>query len=375
MRFSLAWRNMVHNRVRTLVMLAGMGFSILLLFMQIGFYNACKLNSTMIYDMFQFDAVLLAPNYVFIDDAGDMPLRRAKTALSVPGVRSAIPLFMSAAQLRHPVTGEKKDIFAMGVDIEAAPFKNRLTNKSLGVLKAEDSGLIDRKSTLDYGPLPIGASTELNGKRIRILGDFSNGAGFISGGSVIVSDLTFSRALGVSTKRPNAVLIRFTPGGDHQAALSGLRAALSGDVQVLTLKDLKERERHFFMSVNPIGVMFSSGAVIAFLVGAVILYQILSSEVLHHLREYATLKAMGYTGQDLKMVVMAQGLLMTAAAFIPSTGLASLVYRMLRSTVQIPVYMTPELLVFIFTASLAMSGVSGLLAVRRIQAADPAELF
>ena len=375
MRFQLAWRNMMHNKVRTLVLLSGMGFSILLLFMQVGFYNACKINSTMIYSMFRFDAILLAPQYVFIDDAGDLPLRRAKTALSVPGVASAIPLFLSTALLRHPVTGETNAIFTIGVDIDAAPFKEPAKNQSLSVLKIADSALMDRKSALDYGPLPKGTWTELNNHRLRILGDFFNGAGFISGGAVIMSDETFSRIIGTSVYTPNAVLLNFSPGAAAKSILENLKTRLKGDVQVMTRQELERRERRFFMTINPIGVMFTSGAVIAFLVGAVILYQILSTEVIHHLREYATLKAMGYTGQDLKFVVMSQGLLMTAAGFIPAAALAAFLYKILRDTVLIPVHMTVGLLLFIFSASLFMSGISGLLAVRRIQTADPAELF
>lgn len=375
MRFHLAWRNLVHKQVRTLVLLSGMGFSILLLFMQVGFYNACKINSTMIYDMFRFDAVLLAPQYVFIDDAGTLPLRRAKSALSVPGVTSASPLFLSSAELRHPVTGEKNAIFTVGVDLDTVPFMNPENSSNLSVLTIEDAALMDRRSTLDYGPLPVGAQTELNGHRIRILGDIYNGAGFISGATLMVSDDAFARLVGTPVQSPNAVLLTFSPDADPAEVLARLKENLTGDVQVLTREALKRRERRFFMSLNPIGVMFTSGAVIAFLVGAVILYQILSTEVTHHLREYATLKAMGYTGRDLKGVVMAQGLLMTAAGFVPSAVLASVLYKMLRDTVLIPVHMTPGLLVFIFTASLLMSGISGLLAVQRIQRADPAELF
>lgn len=375
MRFLLAWRNMIHNRTRTLVLLSGMGFSILLLFMQVGFYNACQINSFMIYDMFGFNAVMLAPYYVFIDDAGTLPLYRAKIALSVPGVASATPLFLSSALLRNPGTGETDKILALGIDIDTAPFldpdKNRLVEK----LKPLDSALMDRKVTLNYGNLPVGAYTELDGSRIKISGEYTHGAGFIAGGSIILSDESFCKVKKTSVWSPNVVLLSFSPGADPQKVLSRLKEKLSEDVQVMTRKELEQRERHFFMAVNPIGVMFSSGAVIAFLVGAVILYQILASEVMHHLREYATLKAMGYTGRDLKVVVMAQGLLMTAAGFIPSAAIAVYLYKLVRDIVQVPLFMTPDLLGFIFSASLAMTAVSGLLAVRRIESADPAELF
>ena len=313
--------------------------------------------------------------YVFIDDAGNLPLRRAQSALSVPGVASAAPLFLSSAALRHPVTGDTNAIFTVGVDLDTVSFQNPENHNRLSVLTIEDSALMDRRSTLNYGPLPIGAQTELNGHRIRIRGDIYNGAGFISGAILMVSAETFSRIIGTSVRSPNAVLLNFSPDADPDAVLTRLKDNLTGDVQVLTRNALQRRERHFFMSVNPIGIMFTSGAVIAFLVGAVILYQILSSEVIHHLREYATLKSMGYTNQDLKGVVMAQGLLMTVAGFIPSALLASVLYKMLRDTVLIPVHMTPGLLMFILTTSLIMSGLSGQLAVQRIQRVDPAELF
>lgn len=375
MTLLLAWRNMMHNRARTLVLLSGMGFSILLLFMQMGFYNACKINSFMIYDMFRFDAVLLAPYYVFIDDAGTLPLYRAAMAESVPGVASAAPLFLSTAMLRNPDTGDKEAVMALGVDIDSAPFRDPGLNQGLSRLKPRDSALMDRKVTLDYGDLPVGAHTELDNRRIRISGEYINGAGFIAGGSIILRDESFCRIFGGSTRSPNAVLLQFSPDADPGIVMPRLKEKLTGDVQILAREELAQRERRFFMSINPIGVMFTSGAVVAFLVGAVILYQILVSEVIHHLREYATLKAMGYTGRDLKVVVMAQGLLMTVAGFIPAAGIAVYLYEVVREIVQVPLFMTPDLLVFIFLASLAMTAVSGLLAVRRIETADPAELF
>ncbi len=375
MRFLLAWRNMIHDRTRTLVLLSGMGFSILLLFMQVGFFNACQINSFMIYDMFGFNAVMLAPYYVFIDDAGTLPLYRAEMAESVPGVASARPLFLSSARLRNPGTGEEEKILAIGVDIDTAPFIDPDKNQLLGKLKPLDSALMDRKVTLDYGALPVGAYTELDSRRIKISGEYTHGAGFIAGSSIILSNESFCKIINRSIRSPNAVLLNFSPDADPKAVLSRLKEKLPADVQVMTRKELQHREQHFFMAVNPIGVMFSSGAVIAFLVGAVILYQILASEVMHHLREYATLKAMGYTSRDLKVVVMAQGLLMTAAGFIPSAAIAVYLYKLVQDIVQVPLFMTPDLLGFIFSASLAMTAVSGLLAVRRIESADPAELF
>jgi len=129
------------------------------------------------------------------------------------------------------------------------------------------------------------------------------------------------------------------------------------------------------MKIRPVGVMFTSGVVISFLVGAVILYQILMSEVMSHMKEYATLKAMGYTPKKLPFIVMEEALLLVSFGFIPAMLFAWPMYYFLRDSINLPIHMTFGRIVGVFILSFIMSTIAVLLSVRKVNVSDPADLF
>ena len=59
--YSLAYRNLIHSKVRSLVAIAGIGFAVTLLLMQLGFLNSVSLSATLIYDTLDFDILLELP--------------------------------------------------------------------------------------------------------------------------------------------------------------------------------------------------------------------------------------------------------------------------------------------------------------------------
>jgi putative ABC transport system permease protein len=235
---------------------------------------------------------------------------------------------------------------------------------------------MDQASSRIYGPRTVGSETEIHGHRVRVVGEYRHGAGFIASGSMVVSDRTFARISDFGdVERPSMGLIRWEPGAPPEETLRLLRASLPADVVVWSREELERREQHLFMTVKPIGIMFTSGAIIAFLVGAVILFQILTTEVAHRRREYATLRAMGYTSWDLKRLVLEEGFFMVAMGFLPAGLLSWYLYGVVNAAVKLPLFMSWDRVATVLALSLLMGGGSGLLAIRKVNAADPAELF
>jgi putative ABC transport system permease protein len=154
-----------------------------------------------------------------------------------------------------------------------------------------------------------------------------------------------------------------------------MNGRLLPEVRALTRDDLGRRERQFWLKVKPVGIMFSSGVAIAFIAGAVILYQVLANEVQHRLNEYATLKALGYGERAITGFVLQQGLLFAILGFAPAFFLAIALYAVLRAQAQVPVAMTGGRALLVLLLTLAMGICAGLLAVGKLRRADPAELF
>jgi putative ABC transport system permease protein len=131
----------------------------------------------------------------------------------------------------------------------------------------------------------------------------------------------------------------------------------------------------FWQSSTPTGFVFTLGLIMGFVVGVVICYQILSTDVADHLPEYATLKAIGYTDRYLTGVVLREGLLLALLGYLPALGLSWLLYRLLGAWTGLPLVMTAGRAGFVLLLATVMCAFSGFLALRRVRAADPAEVF
>lgn len=376
MKTPLAWRNTVHNKVRTFAAVSGVAFAILLVFMQLGFYDSCRTSATMVYDLLDFDAIILSPQYVHLRKTGTLPEMRLRQAVSVPGVLRATPVYAFDAEWRNPVTFYQRELFVLGVNPDNRIFKNDKINQLLPEIVRPNTAIMDEIAQPLFGPHNPGTVAEVNGQRVEIVGSYRQGTGFIAGAAVVVSANTFQRLMGgYPLNRPHLGLLKIAPGAELEATLDKLRERLPADVIVRSRYELAKGEREYFVDVKPIGFMFKSGVLIGFLVGAVILYQILASEITNRIREFATLKAVGYGPAYLYGVVIKQGVYFALLGYVPAFILSIGLYWVVRVAAKLPMYLTVERVVLVLFLSIAMCTLSGILAIRKLSAADPADLF
>ena len=143
----------------------------------------------------------------------------------------------------------------------------------------------------------------------------------------------------------------------------------------MTLDEYIAREKEYWNRRTPIGFVLTAGLLVGFAVGSVIVYQILYTDVLDHLHEYATLKAIGYTDRQLISVVFQQSVILSAIGFLPGLALSAWVYHLVREVARLPAELTIERAVGVLALTIAMCLVAGALAMRKLRAADPAEVF
>ncbi len=378
MRTPLAWKNVAHNKVRAAASLAGVGFAIVLIFMQMGFYDACFRSSTMVFDQLEFDIALVSPQYVHLRAAGAVPRRRVYQARSVEGVGSVVPFYVGNALWRSPKTGFQREMLLLAFDPREPPFRLPELAKNAHLLKKDDTVIVDTKAQKAYiaDALRPGDSVELDNRSLEVVATYGYGCGFVSDASIVVSDCTLARVLpGYPLEDVTIGLVRVAPGADVAAVVRALRANLPGDVDVLLRAELEEHEQGYFVRDKPLGIMFSSGVLLAFAVGAVILYQVLASEIMNRLKEYATLKAMGYSNAFMNKVVLQQATIFALLGFIPALVLSLVLYKVTQVSTNLPMVMTRQRVLFVLLLSIAMCGVSGVLVSRKVSRADPADLF
>jgi putative ABC transport system permease protein len=264
----------------------------------------------------------------------------------------------------------------LGVDPDEPTFALPALVKEASRLHELDTVLMDVRAQKRYGPIHEGLVSELENRRVKVVGTYAYGSGFMADASVIVSDRTLFRlAHDASRENVSLGLVRVVPGTPVKAVMAALQQRLPADVKVWRRRDLEANEQKFFVQIKPIGLMFFSGVLLAFAVGAIILYQILSAEVTNHLKEFATLMAMGYKDRFLVRVVIEQATLFALLGFAPAVVLALFMYVVIGWVTQLPMVMTVGRFAGVLLLSVAMCAAAGLIASRKVARADPADLF
>jgi putative ABC transport system permease protein len=143
----------------------------------------------------------------------------------------------------------------------------------------------------------------------------------------------------------------------------------------LTVEEFAEVEKHYWQSQGTIGFIFGIGVVVGFIVGTVIVYQILYTDVANHLPEYATLKAMGYSDRYLLSLLLQEALILALLGFIPGFAVAVGLYQLTYAVTLLPIGMTASRAGLVFLLTVLMCGVSAGIATGKLRSADPADIF
>lgn len=382
-RIPVAWLQLSREKIRLSVALAGISFACILMFMQLGFQDALFDSATLFHRSLRGDIFLVSPQSNALIAMSTFSQRRLYQALQFDTVESVSPLYLGFALWKNPATGRTRAIFVMGIDpaydLIDLP---ELTAEDLDLIKKSDVVLFDRASRAEFGPIaemfeqgdPV--QTEVGGRRVTVGGLFTMGATFGADGNILTSDLNFLR---IFDERQQGIIeagsITLKPGADLDSTLAAMRETLPADVMVYSKAEFIEMERSYWADSTAIGFIFSLGTAMGFVVGLIIVYQILYSDVTDHLAEYATLKAMGYTDGYLLGVVFQEALFLAVLGYIPSFALATVLYDLTRGATLLPVGMTVGRALFVFSLSMAMCFGSGAIAVRKLRSADPADIF
>jgi putative ABC transport system permease protein len=273
-------------------------------------------------------------------------------------------------------------MMVIGFDPEKPAFDLPEVNSQLNKVKIPDTVLFDRASRGEYdeviNQIEQGKTitTEIERTTITIGGLFKLGASFQDDGALITSEQNYMRLF--PRKQPGMVslgVINLEEGKDAEEARTYLNAYLPDDVKAYTYEEYVDAELNYIQSSTAIGFVFSLGTMMGFIVGIVIVYQVLSTDVNDHMAEYATFKAMGYRNSYLLGVVFEEALILSIIGFIPSVAVAVELYRVTAMATALPIVMPASRAVFVLILNIIMCGISGAIATRKLQSADPADIF
>ena len=382
----LAWLQLKRQPVRYLVAVTGIGFAALLMFMQLGFQSGLLRSATTFYQALETDLILINPATVNSGSYQQFPQSLLYRALGIEGVSKTIPLYVTNINAQQLGGVKPTSLRVIGFDPNEKVLDVPAINNQRDLLKTPNFVLFDElglsiktgpvaKKVSKDGPLELILSNY--SRSFRVMGLFKLGSTFVADSNLIASqatalDLAFPQ---VSVGEISLGLIRLDPSADIKRVQTYLKSLYGDQLQVLTKKELITQERNYWNNVSSFGVIFGFGTIMGLLVGGVVVYQVLYTDVSDHLKEYATLKAMGFSNKFVLMVVIQESILLAVSAFIPATLLSAALYAGLTAVSGIRLEMTADKTLLVGSLTMGLCAVASAIAIRKLQDADPASVF
>jgi putative ABC transport system permease protein len=396
MAIPLSIHNLRDGGFRTVLSISGISIAVTLIFMQLGFLGAVLDTAVLFYNNLKFDLVVRSPNYYHFCDANkfsDVWLNKIESDASVVSTQ---PYHVSLAKWNYAEKSVQRGMLVMGADPEGQTFRDGNRSVSLpdlSRLSFPRAILVDRKSSPQFlgaknrerfSDADIGLEVELNQKACKIAGVFELGTGLAANGAAFIHESDYRElfpnygqddvTLGLVTLNEKAAM---NPSAARDAICRtlGFSSTSTPPVEILTRAEVVKVEIVHWVTNTPIGFIFIAGVVIAMIVGAIVVYIVLSSDIAKQIGEYATLKAMGYKNSYLSRVVLEQAIILGVVSYVIAFLVSLLLYQVVGKAANLPITMTIDRQIIVFVSTVTMCSVSGFIAMQKLRRADPADLF
>lgn len=387
-KISTAWLQLKHEKMRLMVAIGGISFAVVLIFMQLGLRVALFDSAVALYSKLEGDIFLLSPRSTALIAMENFSERRLYQTLAFPEVKRVIPIYLGFSQWKNPQTRNYwRNIYVIGFELAKNVFNLAGVNNNIDKLQEPDVVLFDAASRTEFGPVVElfnqqgKVETEVgdrgpNNRKITVVGLFELGTSFGADGNLITSDLNFLRIFVQRQKGfINLGIVQLHPGYNPAQFVPKLKDYLPPDIRVMSRQELMDFEKEYWNTTTPIGFVFAFGVILGSIVGIIIVYQILYSNVSEHLAEYATLKAMGYRHRYLLTVIFQEALILAILGYIPGFFITLAMYQTAQKATNLPIAMEKTRALMVLSLTILICFISGAIAVRKLQEAEPADIF
>jgi putative ABC transport system permease protein len=373
--FRVAFANLTQHRFRLAAALGGVAVALFLLLLQMAVLNAARVKVTALFDDFNFDMVVVPDTYQFLLSFDTLDRVTLNSARATRGVADSFGLNAVPVQMTQLPSRHVSYLFLIGLDEPGQFLRDAGMRAALQSLDSSHAIAMDTYSLADIGPVTPGTRAEINNEAVTVTGQFQLGLFFYGEGSGLVRNADFTRLTGRVPGSITMGLLRLERGADPADVKARLMKSLPSGTLVLTRGELIAQERAYFLSTKPVGIMMYISMLIAYLVGTVILIQVLSTDISTRMGEYAVLKAMGFSMTFVYGVGAAQAALLSLGGLIPALMLGMLVLWGIEFQTHLPTGLGLGLTVSMVAIALVLAAGAAAIALRRLAQADPAELF
>jgi putative ABC transport system permease protein len=369
----LAARNLLYDKLRFAATVIGIVFSIVLVTVQLGLFVSFERTVTVMIDHAPADLWIVPLGTKCFEDPSLLDEANRYRALSIEGVSKVDPILISFAQWRMP-DGGASPVLVIGSDLRGGGLLPwNLVEGGVDALSVPEAVAVDRTYFDRLGVTGIGSTAEMRDRRAEVRAVTSGIRSFTTT-PYVFTQLDRARSYtGTPRTKVTYLLVHLKPNTDAERVRSQLLSVLS-KTEVLTAAEFASRSRSFWLFGTGAGAALFAGALLAMVVGSVVVAQTLYSSTKEHLYEFATLRAIGSSGRYLHTVIIAQALLSAVAGFAIAFVIGLFVVRV-TSNSALPVLMTPALTVILFVLTVVMCVISALSSMLKVMRMDPAMVF
>lgn len=370
---TLAWRNLVHDKVRLLVTLTGIVFAVVLIVVELGLFLGFTTATSSLIDHSRADLWITAPRVPYIEQAVPFSERKVATVLATPGVARAAKYIVRFTQWKRP-DGRQESVQIVGVDLATGlgtPWN--VVAGTLDDLRKPDAVFVDEIYREKLGVAHIGQIVEIRGRRARIAG-FTRGIRAFTTSPYVFT--TFKNALDYADLREDQtlyILVKAAAGADTGALRHALAARLR-DVDVVTNAGFSRMTQVYWMFTTGAGIAVLLAALLGLVVGIVVVAQTIYATTVDHLREYGTLKAMGATNRYLYGVIVLQAVISAVIGY--AVGMIVSVF-VVRGSEQggAAILLPPAMAAGMLVLTLVMCVGAAIVSINKVTRLDPAMVF
>jgi putative ABC transport system permease protein len=376
------------QRTSTLLSLAGVTASLLVVFAQLGIERAVYDSSIRLHRAVVADLVLVPPGFKSLQLHAEVPVAMTDIVASNPAVAATAPFWFGIMSLSHTGMPAARRLAWYAIDVERPAIDVPGLRENLYKLRVTRRVLFDRDSRPYFGDL---AEVAERGEEVPVVGPPDNrqllremfvvgtvavGPNVVNDGAVVMSEGTMSEVLGPwYGDRPAFIGIQLTRGADPSVVREQLNKALNGRGEVITRAAFEEREKTYWSRETPVGYITDLGFVMGLMIGMVFIYYAQYQIIRFYLPEYAILKSLGYDWWFFLCMIGQIGAAIITPAFLVAFTLARLVYAGAETTIHLGMTMGLREMVVALIACLVMTAVSSIFAIRRLWKVDPIMLF
>jgi putative ABC transport system permease protein len=371
--FTLAFRNLFHDRLRLIATVIGIVFSIVLVTVQMGLYLGFGRMVTTMIDHASADLWVMPRGTKCFEDPSLLNTRERYRALLISGVTEVIPVVIGFADWRMS-SGEMTPVFVIGSDLRYGGLEPwNLVEGRIEALSSPKAVAVDRTYFDRLGVSGIGSTAEIREQPVRVAA-VTNGIRSFTTTPFVFLDVNRARTYtGVPSGKASYLLVRLSRDADHDRVRQEIVSNIA-DVEVLTPAEFRERSRKFWLFGTGAGAALFAGALLGVIVGTVVVAQTLYSSTKEHLTEFATLRAIGSSKRYIYKVIVWQALLSAAMGFSIAALIGNAIVRLTAATA-LPIVITPALLVGLFLLTVVMCVGSSIAAIVQVTRIDPATVF